>query len=94
MDVSFEVDRWLGLAPFSYHERRCIRPVLEKAESFCSQLMVLMFFGAVEILLRIVGVERPASPRLVVQAIDVDISFSLHASRPRALLVADSRVSR
>ena len=34
-----------------------------------------MFLGAVEVLLRFVGVDRPASPRLVVRAIDIDISF-------------------
>ena len=38
-------------------------------------VMVLMFFSAVEVLLRFVGVDRPASPRLVVRAIDIDISF-------------------
>ncbi len=38
-------------------------------------VMMLMFFGAVEILLRVVGVDEPTSPRLVVRAIDVDVSF-------------------
>ena len=38
-------------------------------------VMVLMFFGSIEILLRFVGVDRPPSPRLVVRAIDIDISF-------------------
>ena len=56
-------------------------------------VMVLMFFGSIEILLRFVGVDRPPSPRLVVRAIDIDNQLSLHASGPRALLVADSRVS-
>lgn len=38
-------------------------------------VIMLVVFGAVDILLRFVGVDRPASPRLVVRAIDVDISF-------------------
>jgi lysophospholipase L1-like esterase len=38
-------------------------------------VMLLVVFGAVEILLRVVGVDQPTSPRLVVRAIDVDISF-------------------
>ena len=38
-------------------------------------VMVLMFFGSIEILLRFVGVDRPPSPRLVARAIDIDISF-------------------
>jgi lysophospholipase L1-like esterase len=38
-------------------------------------MMVLVFFGAVEILLRLVGVEQPATPRIVVRAIDVDVGF-------------------
>ena len=38
-------------------------------------MMVLVFFGAVDILLRFIGVDQPATPRIVVRAIDVDISF-------------------
>jgi lysophospholipase L1-like esterase len=38
-------------------------------------LMVLLFFGAVDVLLRFVGIDRPASPRLVVRTIDIDITF-------------------
>jgi lysophospholipase L1-like esterase len=61
-------------------------PALSWKRSLVFSLVVFVaFFGALEALLRVVGVKRPARPRLILRAIDSDIDLPFMRADPDLL---------